>query len=179
MTAPVVEDDIDEVTGISAGLSGQDLTITLTRDAPSPDLTTTITLPTTGGGTPPASTSATITRFDISGQDTSILAGTTLTGTKTFDFNVNHPEDVNGNLTLQQGGVTLRSDIDPTANSFTQAITDVTINNNQQVVFRLSGETNEGVLITAFFRVRAHLPAERLYFGTTSSNDPATRSASI
>jgi hypothetical protein len=120
------------------------------------------------------STAASITRFSITGQSQSILAGTTISGIKTFTYNVNHPEDVSGNLTLKQNGQVLKSDIAPTGSSFTQTITSVTLQNNASVTFELSGTRNDGSRISKTFSIRAHALAEKLYFGRSASNNPAT-----
>lgn len=162
----------DDVDGISASVNAGVLSIVLSRGEDIDDLTTTVAIPTTGTAPPAGSTDASITRFEIAGQATSVLAGTTLTGTKSFNYNVNHPEDVNGNLTLRQGTSELRTDIDPNNNSITQLINDVTLGNNQTAIFELRGETNEGILLTSFFRVRAHLPPEQLFFGQSTSDNP-------
>lgn len=159
------------VDGISAEVSGQALTISLSRGGTLSDLMATVNIP-AGGSTPaPGNTSASITRFEIAGQPTSVLAGTELSGTKTFNYNVNHPEDVSGNLSLVQNGVVLRSDISPSGNTFTHAITAQTLNNNQQAVFELRGITNENIAIQMFFRVRAHLPAEQMFYGLSNDNN--------
>lgn len=160
------------VDSVAATINGNDLTITVGR-SDQPDLMTTVTLPATSGTTPTTPVSASITRFEIANQATSVLAGTTLSSTRTFNYNVNHPEDINGNLTLRQGSVILRDNINPSENTFDQAINEVTLNNNQQVVFTLQGETNEGILVSSRFTVRAHLPAEQLFYGQSTSNNPA------
>lgn len=126
-----------------------------------------------GGGSNPAATAADITRFVMDGQATSVLAPATISGTRTFSFNVNHPEDIDGTLSLVQNGQVLRSNIDPTMNTFTQAVTNVTLQANNQVVFELRGTSDEGLLVSEFFRVRAHSAPEQLYFGLSNDNNPA------
>lgn len=169
-SSPTFDDQY--VTGLTSNRAGNMVTLTATRSAGLPDLTTTFMV--AGGGGNPADISATITRFEIAGQSTSVVAGTTLSGTQTFNYNVQHPEDVSGNLSLVQNGVVLRSDISPTGSSFTQAITSQTLQDNQEVVFELRGLTNENISISRFFRVRAHAPAETLYYGLSNTNTPAS-----
>lgn len=161
-----------DIASAALAVSGSDLTLTLNRGAGQTPLTASVTLPSNGGGTTP-DTSASITRFGIQGQATSVEAPFSLTGSQTFTFNVNHPEDINGNLELRQGGTVLRSDIDPTTNSFTHTINAISLNNNQEAVFSLRGTTNEGILLNRVFTIRAHAPAERLFYGLSNSNNPA------
>lgn len=123
---------------------------------------------------PSGNIAAEITRFTIDGIPTSVIEGTVLSGSQTFNYNVNHPEDVDGNLTLLQGGVELKTDVDPTLNTFDETITTVTVNDNDEVIFELRGETNESILISSFYRVRGHAPAEQLFFGLSNSNNPDT-----
>ncbi len=118
--------------------------------------------------------SANINQFEISGQSNSILAGSSITGSRLFNYHVNHPEDVSGNLTLSQDGVTIRSDISPSGMFFSQAVNSVQLQNNQQTVFTLSGETLDNHPLAAHFTIRAHLPAEQLFYGLSASNNPAT-----
>lgn len=123
---------------------------------------------------PPAGVSATITRFDIQGVSDSVIAGTEISGSQTFEFNVNYPEDINGQLVILQNGTQIASAIDPSDTTATATVTTQTLQDNQEAVFQIRGTTNENVLVSRFFRVRGHAPAEQLFFGLSSSNNPDT-----
>ncbi len=161
---------------LSASLNGNELTIQGIRTGGLSVLSTTVDLQSIagggGGGTTPVH-EAQITRFDIQGQANSVAAGFVLSGSQTFNFNVQHPEDINGNLSLLQDGTVLRSDIDPAGSTTTATVTDNTITDNETVTFTLRGARQGGGTISRTFVIRGHAPAESIYYGLSDSNNPA------
>lgn len=120
----------------------------------------------------PGFQSPSITRFIMQNQPTEVNAGTTLSGVKTFLYNVSHPGNVSGNLTLQQGASVLRNDIPPVSGgSETATINSVTLNAGEDVIFQLSGTDTQAGNFFSNFTVRALTDDEYLYFGTQISSN--------
>lgn len=159
---------------LTATLTGNDLVIQGIRTGGLPALSTTVSLQSIagGGGTLP-SHEAQITRFSMANQATSVTAGTVISGSRTFNFSVQHPEDITGNLTLRQGTATLVSNISPTATTVTATVTDDTITDNETLTFTLLGVRSDGSTVSRDFVIRGHAPAETLYYGLSESNNPA------
>ena len=114
--------------------------------------------------------------FVIEGQNTNVSAGTTLSGTVTFEFILTESDNVDGNLTLQQGVDTLASNIDPKGGSFTQAINSVTLNAGDSVTFTLSGTALAvagGAAFSSTFTVTALQPDDFIYWGLDADGDPS------
>jgi len=126
-----------------------------------------------GGGTPLFDPPV-ITQFEIDGQSTSVSAGTLLTGSQTFNYAVTNPGNVSGNLTLRQAGTALSTSVDPTLTSVVLTITDVTLNAGESVTFRLEGVDTQAGNFSRDFIVRAPAAHEFLYWGLSSSNNPAS-----
>lgn len=116
-----------------------------------------------------------ITVFNIDGQTASVDAGTTLTGTVTFDYLVRESDNISGNLTLVQGAATLASNIDPKGGSVALAINAVTLNAGDSVSWTLSGTALPGAGGAAFnrvFTVTARQPDDYMYWGLDADGDP-------
>ena len=108
-----------------------------------------------------------IRSFTIQGQSTTVNPGTSLTGTKTFLFNITNPGGVTGNLTITQDAANLSTTVDPTASSVNLAINNVTLNAGQSTVFEMSGT---GIAVNRQFTITARTDDDFLYFGTQPTN---------
>lgn len=172
LSAPGAADENNFVNGLDLSITGNVLTVTLERQGLA-DLTETITLPATTVTPTPTPDLAAITRFSAVGQPQSVLAGTQLTGSLTFSYHVQHPEDIDGTLTISQNGTALVTNVSPTESTVQVTVTDQTLADNQTATFTLSGTTNEGATVSRDFVIRAHAPAESLYYGLSDSNNPA------
>jgi hypothetical protein len=113
-----------------------------------------------------------ITSFSISGQHTQVDAGTALSGSKTFIFDVENPSNIEGTLTLKQGNSDLLTGISPTATSTSAAITSVTLGSGQSVTFTLEGVSTNGSTVSKSFTVRARVQSEALYYGVVTDITP-------
>ena len=118
----------------------------------------------------------TVRTFVIEGQNTDVAAGTTLSGTVTFDFVLTESDNVDGNLTLRQAAATLSTTIDPKGGSFTQAINSVTLNAGESVTFTLQGTALAvagGGVFSRTFTVTALQPDDFVYWGLDADGDPS------
>jgi len=118
-----------------------------------------------------------ISQFRIQGQATSVDAGTTLTGNKTFQYGVVNADQVGtGSITQSAGGTTgtLSASVDPTQTSIDLPVTDATLAAGESSVFTLTFPITSGGNLTISFTVRARTPAETLYYGTIDTNIPAS-----
>lgn len=134
-----------------------------------------------------------IRSFSIEGQASRVDAGTTLSGTKTFVFNLSEEDNVQGNLTLTQtnpgqAAQTLSSSIDPKTSSLSQAINNVTLAAGETVTFTLSGVSDlaGNATFDRTFTVTGRTDDEYVYISDEADNDPsdvvvanATRSAFV
>ena len=117
-----------------------------------------------------------ITEFNIESQSLSVDAGTTISGTLTFDFLVRESDNVDGLLTLAQGVATLASNIDPKAGSVAQAVNPVTLNAGESVTWTLSGNALPVAGGAAFSRtvtITAREPDDYIYWGVDADGDPS------
>lgn len=114
--------------------------------------------------------------FLLVNQATSVDAGTTLSGTVTFEYLITEEDNVDGNLTLTQGVSTLSSAIDPKAQSVNIAINNITLAAGESVTFTLSGTALPGAGGAAFqatFTVTALQPDDYIYWGLDADGDPS------
>lgn len=113
--------------------------------------------------------------FSIENQPTKVDAGTTLSGTKTFLYNISEPNNVDGNLTLLQAASTLSSSVNPSGSSVSQAINNVTLaNGGDSVVFTLRGTAVVGAGGAQFegtFTVTALTDDEYIYISDEADSD--------
>lgn len=117
-----------------------------------------------------------IRTFLIQNQSTSVAEDTVLTGSKTFEFTVTEPANVDGNLTLKQAGAILRNDIDPNDTSAVATINDITLSAGQSVTFTLEGTATVGAGGAAFSRdfvVTARQATDYMYWGLDADGDPS------
>lgn len=125
-----------------------------------------------------------ISSFNSSTLLNNVEPGTTLTGPQQFQYVVDDPADVEGNLTLAQAGIPLVTNIDPAGSATTQTITDVTLAAGATVMFTLSGVSNAATGSQAFsrsFTRRAAAQQEQAYAysqtaitaGTQDLTDPS------
>lgn len=132
------------------------------------DMTDSLTFPSTSTVAPD------IRRFEIENQATEVAAGTNLSGSKTFLYNVTESDNVSGNLTLRQDDVILVSNIDPKNESVNVTINSITLNAGDSTVFRLEGTDTIGP--TAFqkdFTVTALRDRDYVYISAEADNDPS------
>lgn len=115
-----------------------------------------------------------INSFSIDSQSTTVAAGTTLSGTVTFNYVVHNSNLVQGTLTLAQDGTNLSTTVSPTGTTLSQAITEVTLAAGQSTTFTLSGTSTTGRAFSRSFTVRAAQPHELAYWGIRATNDFAT-----
>ena len=114
-----------------------------------------------------------IRSFSISGQATAVDPDTSLSGTKTFIWNITEEDNVSGNLTLTQGVSTLSSTIDPKAGTADIAINSVTLAAGEEVVFTLSGTDTFSGNFSRTFTVAARALDDYLYYSLEADNDPS------
>lgn len=110
-----------------------------------------------------------VTSLSIQGQATEVERGTTLTGSQVFNYSVSHTGNVQGDLTLEQDGETLASNISPTGTTATETVTDVTLTAGQVVTFRLSGTDTQSNTFDRTTTVSAPL---QLYWNDKDTNTP-------
>lgn len=116
-----------------------------------------------------------VTVFNIDGQSETVNTGTTLTGTKQFNYSIDNSENVSGNVTIAQGASTLSSSVSATGNSVNLLINDVTLaNENDNVVWTISGTDTNTNPFSRTFTVTAVDQDEFLYVALQQSSDPAT-----
>lgn len=119
-----------------------------------------------------------ITSLEIDGQALRLPSGTQISGSRTFNYAVAHEDNVSGNLTLAQDGANLATNLDPKAFSTVQTINSVTLADDQQVDFVLSG--TDGV--TPFSRTVSitGVGADRTqYLGFMTSSNAADVSSNL
>ncbi len=122
-----------------------------------------------------------IRNFRYDGEVKSVNPGTTITGSQTFRWDVSEPSLIQGNLTLSQnvpvtGNVVLDSAVNPTAGSFVDTITEVTLTAGQQTDFVLSGTATPGAGGGAFsstITTLARTLDDYVYVGDAATNVPA------
>ncbi len=174
VNSPVLESDISDnvVDNVDLSLSGNDLTVTLTRSGGQADLTDTVTLPNTDGGSTP-DPQPRFTRFEFQSQPTSVAPNTVVSGFKTFLINVERPDLLTGHLTISQDGTVLSENtLVPTVRSAGLSINSVILTNaGDTTTFTVSATTTTGSTITDHITVRAYQPHEVAYWGIRPTND--------
>ena len=121
-----------------------------------------------------------VSGFSIQGQATHVDAGTTLSGSKTFEYTVSNPSRL-GNGTIAQNSIEIATGIDPTSSSTVATITTQTLNAGETATFGISFPIDGGGTVTDTFTVTGRQQAETLYYGalatdTSATVDPATLS---
>jgi len=111
-----------------------------------------------------------ISSLTITGESTLVDAPFTISGTKTFTYNVVNPENVQGNLTLKQDDVELKNDINPNNNSVDITVTSEDLNAGETVVFQLSGVNTQSGTFSRSYTIRARQPHELVYINHQSSS---------
>jgi len=142
--------------------------VMLSRDP----MTGVLTISASGGGT--IAPSPSISSLSIFELDTNVEAGTTITGSRTFNYNVVNPNLVQGTLTLSQGSDVLLTNVDPALSSTNAVVTDVTLAAGEHVTFTLSGVSTSSMPFSRSLTIRAPEANENAYWGIRSSNDFAT-----
>lgn len=114
-----------------------------------------------------------ITRFVFENQPTSVPAGTTVSGLKTFLIRIDRPDLLTGTLTLKQGDTILSQNIiQPTATSVVANINSFTLASaGLTQTFTLEATPTAGGTISAHITVRVAEPHEFAYWGIRSAND--------
>lgn len=161
----------DLVDSLDADVSGDQLTVTLGRGQ-QPDLTATVTLP-ADGTTPPPAPIPRFTRFEFQSQPTSVSAGTTISGLKTFLISIDRIDLLTGHLTITQDGTTLTENtLLPSVRSAGVPITSVELTNpGDTTTFTISATITDGGTIMSHITIRAAQPHELAYWGIRTAND--------
>lgn len=127
-----------------------------------------------GGGTPTPAPS--FTRFEFQSQPTSVAAGTTISGLKTFLIMVDRPDLLTGHLTItQDGDVLTENTLQTTVTSAGVPINNVTLSNGGDTTsFTITGNVASGGTITRHIVIRAAQPHELAYHGIRPTDDFST-----
>lgn len=128
-------------------------------------------VPTTPGG---GFAAPSITSFSIRGVPNNVPAGMTLAGSQTFDYVIDMPGNVQGNLTLTEDGATLATDIDPNGTSTVQTINEVDYQAGDSTTFTLSGTDTQGDPFSRNYIISVPEQHEMIYYGTQASSDATT-----
>lgn len=115
-----------------------------------------------------------VTQFRIQGQATSVAAGTALSGSQTFQYQVTNTDQITGMGVIRQGSTVLTSAVSPTGSSITQSINPVNLAAGESVVWTLEFTTTAGTTISRTFTVRARQQAESLYWGVMPTDEDDT-----
>ncbi len=111
--------------------------------------------------------------FSARGQHTQVDAGTSFTGTFTFDYAVTFPDNIVGTGTLTQAGNVLSGTISKTNTEVVVSITDFTLGSGESEIFTLSFTDTLGNTFSRSFTIRARDQTEALYYGVVSDVTPA------
>ena len=114
-----------------------------------------------------------ITAFAVSGQATSVSANTQLSGSKTFTYALDNAASVSGAMTITQNGSNLSTAVSADQTSIELTINTVVVSAGQSVTFQLAGSDIRQTAFSRNFVVRAPSDHEFLYYGRSTSNNPA------
>jgi hypothetical protein len=114
-----------------------------------------------------------ITAFAVSGQSTSVSANTTLSGSKTFTYTLDNAASVSGTMTINQAGSPLSTNVSADQTSIELTINTVVVSAGQSVTFQLTGSDIRQSSFSRNFVISAPQDHEILYYGRSSSNNPA------
>ena len=115
-----------------------------------------------------------ISAFSADGSTGSVPAGTDVGGERTFNYVVENPGSVQGNLTLLVGATVIATNISPTGNQTTHTLTSQVLAAGESATFTLRGSSVNGVLFSRTFTESVPVQTETLYVGTMATNDAAT-----
>lgn len=116
-----------------------------------------------------------ITAFSIQGQSATVDAPFTLSGNQTFEFVVENPANVQGNLTLLQETTQLSNLVDPTETSVGATVTSVTLNAGESVTFTLEGTSalSGNPTFQRKFTITARTAQDFVYISAEADSDPS------
>ena len=124
---------------------------------------------------PGTSDTGSITSFSISGQSTSVNVPFSLSGTQAFNYAVNNPSLFTGDLTILQDGVELSTSVSTSGTSVNIEITPINLTAvGESSVFTIRGTDTNGNTETRTFTIHAAGSNELVYFGISTSNNPAS-----
>jgi hypothetical protein len=112
-----------------------------------------------------------IRSFTVQNQETTVDAGATIVGPRTFDFVVTNTPDVTGTLTFEWNAVALDTTISASATSTTQTIPSTTLSAGQTATARLSGVDKDTNTFERSLVFTARNLDDYLYYGPQPTND--------
>lgn len=118
--------------------------------------------------------------FRIKDQPETVSDGYSLSGSKTFEYKVEHADQVVGNLFLKQGSTTLRNNVSPTATSKTLTLPTTTVMSvGDTITFSLSGEDALSGKFSKTFNIKCVADDEMFYYGLSPTTNPNSISLSV
>lgn len=102
------------------------------------------------------------------------LAGSTFSGSKTFTWTVTNQANISGNLTIAQEASNLSTAVDPAAGTISLTITSFSLNASETQTFTISGTNTQSDPFSRTYVVTGRAADEFLYYGLSSTNNPAS-----
>lgn len=102
------------------------------------------------------------------------LTGTNISGSKTFTWTVTNQSNISGNLTIKQEATNLSTTVDPSLGTIDLTITTFALNAGETQTFTIQGTNTQSDSFSRTYVVTGRAADEFLYYGLSSTNNPAS-----